>query len=103
MGIVAAIGVVIGAGAAVAGTINAKKSQKQAAAEAERQRQEQEKLVAEAERETARTGEIADAQAYRTDVKNKRRKVRSAGGGGLLSGGDTGLMGTDNNKTKLGM
>jgi len=98
MGITAAIAAVVGAGAAVAGGVEAKKSSKAARAEADRERGEQEKLSAEASREQARTAEIVGAEKKRSEAKNKARKVRSIGGGGLLTGGETGLMG----KTKLG-
>jgi len=69
--------------------------------EAKQERKRQDILKAEATREQAKTKEIQSAQQKRIDSKSKARKTRSNGGGGLLSGGDVGLMGQDK-KQKLG-
>jgi len=90
-----AIGVL--AATAVGTAVVSAQAAKDAKQEAAKEQKRQEVLAAEAQRETDRTAEIAGAQEKRTDVKTRARRVRSAGGGGLLTGGDTGLM-----KTKLG-
>ena len=69
--------------------------------EAGQEKKRQDKIRAEAAREQAKTKEIQSAQQQRTDSKEKARRTRTTGGGGLLSGGDVGLMGQDK-KQKLG-
>jgi len=69
--------------------------------EAKQEKKRQDRLNAEAAREQAKTKEIQSAQQQRTDSKEKARRTRTTGGGGLLSGGDVGLMGQDK-KQKLG-
>lgn len=83
---VVAVTAVGSAGIAVKGQMDVKK-------EAKRQRKEQEDLAAEAKIEQDKQEEIVAAEAIRTKSKIKARKVRSAGGGGLLTTGDLGLMG----------
>ena len=102
MGLITAAAI-IGAAATVGGTAYSiyeeKEARKDAKSEANEEKKKQDVLVAESKREQDKTKEIADAQKQRVDSKKRARKTRSMGGGGLLSGGDTGLM---NSKQKLG-
>ena len=45
-------------------------------------------------------GDIAQAETARTDYKTKARRTRAMSGGGLLSGGDTGIMTTKTDSGK---
>ncbi len=64
--------------------------------------------MAEQKRLAERQKEITSAETIRNESKSKARTMRTSGraGGGLLTGGDTGLMsGTDSlgaGKSKLG-
>lgn len=102
-GVAAIIGAgaaIVGAGTAIYSAEETRRTNIDLKKEAEQEQYRQDILVAEGARETAKTEEIAQAQETRNASKTAARKTRSAGGGGLLTGGDTGLMNTK--KTKLG-
>ena len=71
------------------------KAEKKAEKEAEEEKARQKEISDKAKKEQARVKEITSAETIRTEAKTKSRRTRSGGGGGLLTGGETGLMGVD--------
>lgn len=59
-----------------------------------KQASEQAEIRAAEDKRIAHEGEIASADKLRTEHKRSARKTRARSGGGLLSGGDTGIMNT---------